>query len=112
MRSVKSSVQGWQSAAARLAVLIIIVQALGLRAGWSQETVQPRIDEEFAKQEKVYHRRGAGTYTANRGLSSYAEVLPTSFCDALGRLGNSDRWLDIGAGEGHAILDYYAPQDD
>ncbi len=113
MGSVKSSVQGWKAAAARLAVLIVIVvQALGLGAGWPQEPVQPRIDEEFAKQEKIYRRRGAGSYTTNRGLSDYAEVLPTGFCDALGRLGSSDRWLDIGAGEGQAILDYYAPQGD
>ena len=110
--SVISSVQGRKAAAARLAVLIIIVQALGLGAGWPQEPVQPRIDEEFAKQEKIYRRRGAGSYTTNRGLSDYAEVLPTGFCDALGRLGSSDRWLDIGAGEGQAILDYYAPQGD
>jgi SAM-dependent methyltransferase len=40
----------------------------------------------------------------------YAEVLPSGFCDALGRLGSSDRWLDIGAGEGQAILDYYTQQ--
>jgi SAM-dependent methyltransferase len=26
----------------------------------------------------------------------------------LGSLGSSDRWLDIGAGDGQAILDYYA----
>jgi SAM-dependent methyltransferase len=86
------------------------VQSLG--ASWAPEPVQPRIDEEFAKQEKIYRRRGAGSYTTNRGLSSYAEVLPSGFCDALGRLGSSDRWLDIGAGEGQAILDYYAPQGD
>ena len=41
-----------------------------------------------------------------RGTSS------SGFCDALGRLGSSDRWLDIGAGDGQAILDYYAPEDD
>jgi hypothetical protein len=113
MYSVKSSVKGWKAAVARLAVVIgIIVQPLGLGAGWAQEPVQPRIDEEFAKQEKIYRRRDAGSYTTNRGLSSYAEVLPTGFCDALGRLGSSDRWLDVGAGEGRAILDYNAPQDD
>ncbi len=86
------------------------VQSIG--AGWVQEPVQPRIDQEFAKQEKIYGRRGAGSYTTNRGLLSYAEVLPSGFCDALGGLGSSDRWLDIGAGEGQAILDYYAPRDD
>ena len=113
MRSVKWSVQGWNTAAACLAVVIVLVaQSLGMEAVWTQEFPQPRIDEEFAKQEKIYRRRDAGSYTANRGLSGYAEVLPTGFCDALGRLGGSDRWLDIGAGEGQAILDYYAAQGD
>ena len=116
MGSVKSSVKGWKTAATRLAVLIVIVvQALGLAAGWPQEPAQPRIDEEFAKQEKIYRSRGADVprgYVTNRGLSDYAELLPTGFCDALGRLGSSDRWLDIGAGAGQAILDYYAPEDD
>ena len=77
--------------------------------------LQPRIDEEFAKQEKIYRSRGADVpsgYVTNRGLSDYAELLPSGFCDALGRLGSSDRWLDIGAGDGQAILDYYAPEDD
>src|SRR5689334_23851928 len=103
MRSVKSSTQGWNTASALLAVvMIIVVQSLGLRAGWPQEPVQPRLDQ----------RRGAGSYTTNRGLSSYAELLPTGFCAALGRLSSTDRWLDIGAGEGQAILDYDAAQAD
>ena len=115
MRSVKSSVKGWKTAAARLAVLIVIVQALGLGAVWPQEPAQPRLDEEITKQEKIFRRRGADVprgYITNRGLSDYAELLPTGFCDALGRLGSSDRWLDIGAGAGQAILDYYAPEGD
>jgi len=116
MSSVKFSAKAWNTTATRLAVLIVIVvQPIGPGAGWTQEPVQPRINEEFAKQEKIYRRRGAdvpGSYVTNRGLSDYAEVLPTGFCDALGSLGSSDRWLDIGAGEGQAILDYYAPQDD
>jgi SAM-dependent methyltransferase len=113
MRSVKSSVKGRKAARTRLAVLIAL-QALGLGACSLQEPAQPRIDEEIAKQEKIYRSRGAdvpGGYVTNRGLSDYAEVLSTGFCDALGRLGSSDRWLDIGAGEGQAILDYYAPGD-
>ena len=111
MNLVKSSVKAWKTTAPRLAlVTVMAVQSLGV--GWAQEPVQPRIDEEFGKQEKIYRRRGAGSYTTNRGLSNYAELLPTGFCDALGRLGGSDRWLDIGAGEGQAILDYYAPRDD
>jgi hypothetical protein len=99
-----------------LAVLIVFVlQVLGPGSGSSQEPLQPRIDEEFSKQEKIYRRPGAdlpGSYVTNRGLSAYAEVLPSGFCDALASLGSSDRWLDIGAGEGRAILDYYAPQAD
>jgi hypothetical protein len=104
----------WPRAAARLAVLIVIIQALGLRAGWSQESVQPRIKEEFLEQEKIYRSRGADgrrVYTTDRGLSRYAELLPSGFCDALGRLGSSDRWLDVGAGQGEAILDYFLPED-
>src|ERR687897_456867 len=113
MRIVNSSVPRWQAAAARLAVVIVIIQALGLRAGWSQEPVQPRIKDEFLEQEKIYRSRGADgrrVYTTDRGLARYAERLPSGFCDALGRLGSSDRWLDIGAGEAQAILDYYAPE--
>ena len=114
MRTVNSSVPRWQTAAARLAVVIVIIQALGPRAGWSQEPVQPRIKEEFLEQEKIYRSRGADgrrVYTTDRGLSRYSELLPSGFCDALGRLGSSDLWLDIGAGQAQAILDYYLPED-
>jgi SAM-dependent methyltransferase len=110
MRSVKWSVKGWKAAGTGVAVLIVL-EALGLEAGWPQEPAQPRINEEIAKQEKIYSSRSAAVpsgYVTNRGLSDYAELLPSDFCDALGRLGSSDRWLDIGAGEGQAILDYYA----
>ena len=113
MQTVNSSVRRWQNAAARLAVLILIILALGLRAGWSQEAVQPGINEEFLEQEKIYRSRGADgrrIYTTDRGLSRYADRLPSGFCDALGGLGSSDRWLDIGAGQGQAILDYYLPE--
>jgi hypothetical protein len=114
IHSVKSSVKGSKAAGARLAVLLVIaLQAFGVRAAWPQETAQPRIEKQLEKQEKIFSRRGADVprgYVTNRGLSLYAELLPSGFCDALGRLGSSDRWLDIGAGEGQAILDYYAPQ--
>ena len=53
MRTVKPSVQGWKTTAARLAVLLIIVQALALRVGWSQELAPPKLDEEFSKQKKI-----------------------------------------------------------
>src|SRR5689334_5510952 len=110
MTSVKLSAKARNITACVAALIVTAVQSLG--AGWVREAVQPRIDEQFTKQEKIYRRRGSGSYTTNRGLLDYAEVLPTGFCDALGRLGSSDRWLDIGAGEGQAILDYYAPRGD
>ena len=75
---------------------------------------QPRLDEEIAKQEKIYRSRGAdvpGGYVTYRTLSAYAELLPSGFTGRLRRLGSGDRWLDIGAGGGHAILDYYAPEN-
>jgi hypothetical protein len=113
-RSVKSSVQEWGAAAVCLvSVLAIVVQLLGLGAGWPQDIAPPQLDEEIAKQEKIYHRRDTDVpagYVTNRGLSDYAELLPSGFCDALGRLGSSDRWLDIGAGAAQAILDYYAAE--
>jgi SAM-dependent methyltransferase len=116
MRSVKSSLKGWKTTETRLAVLVVIVlHALGLGTGWPQEPAQPRIEEEFTKQEKIYRSRGAdvpGGYITNRGLSDYVQLLPSGFCDALGKLGSSDRWLDIGAGAAQAILDYYAPEGD
>jgi SAM-dependent methyltransferase len=116
MGSVKSSVKGWNTAGTRMAVLIVFVaEALGLGAGWTQEPAQPRIDQEIAKQEKIYRSRGAEVpsgYVTSRALSDYAELLPAGFCDALGSLGSSDRWLDIGAGAGQAVLDYYAPADE
>jgi len=111
MPAVKLSVKRRAAATVRLTVGIVMASQL-LGATGVQEPVQPRIDEQFEKQENIYQRRGAGSYTANRGLSKYAEVLPSGFCDALAGLGSSDRWLDIGAGEGHAILDYYAAVGD
>jgi SAM-dependent methyltransferase len=113
MRSVKSSVKGWKTTGTLLAVLIVL-QVLGAGVGWPQEAAPPQIGEERAKQEKIYRSRGDEVprgYVIGRGLSDYADLLPSGFCDALGSLGSSDRWLDVGAGEGQAILDYYAPVD-
>jgi SAM-dependent methyltransferase len=103
-----------KTAATRLAVLIVVVlHALGRGAGWTQEPAQTQIHEEIAKQEKIYRSRGADVpsgYVTNRAFSDYLQLLPSGFCDSLGSLGSSDRWLDIGAGDGQAILDYYAPE--
>jgi len=115
MRSVKSSLKGLNIAHMRLVFLLIVIflHALGLGTVRAQELAPPRLDEEFRKQEKIYRSQGADVpsgYVIGRGLSDYAELLPSGFCDALAKLGSSDRWLDIGAGSGQAILHYYAPE--
>src|SRR5262245_34596374 len=116
MGSVNASLKGWRTAGTGLMVLsVIVLPVLGLGVGWPQETAQPRLNEEIAKQEKIYRSRGAevpGGYITGRTLPEYLELLPSGFCDALGSLGSSDRWLDIGAGSGQAILDYYATEDE
>lgn len=113
VHSIESPVRGWKAALARLS-LVIVTQTLGLPVVWPQEFAQPRIEEETTKQKKIYQSRGAdvpGGYVTNRGLLDYAEFLSSDFCGTLDKLGTSDRWLDIGAGAGRAILEYYAPPD-
>jgi SAM-dependent methyltransferase len=117
MRSVKSSLRGLNIAHMRLLFLLIVIflQALGLGTVRAQELAPPKLDEEFGKQEKIYRSQGADVpsgYVIGRGLSDYAELLSSGFCDALAKLGSSDRWLDIGAGSGQAILDYYTSEAD
>jgi SAM-dependent methyltransferase len=95
--------------------ILIVVQVLGQEVAWPQQAAQPSIDEELSKQEKIYRSQGADVpsgYVTNRTLADYLELLPSGFCDSLGTLGSADRWLDIGAGSGQAILDYYAPEDE
>jgi SAM-dependent methyltransferase len=110
MCSVISSIKERTAAATVFAVLIVVL-ALTTGVGRPQESGQPRIDEEIGKQEKIYRSRGDDVprgYVTGRRLSDYLELLPSGFCDSLGTLGSSNRWLDIGAGSGQAILDYYA----
>jgi hypothetical protein len=72
-------------------------------------------EKEAAKQEAVYQSRGESVpvgYVVDRSLLAYAAALPAGFGQSLASLGPADRWLDIGAGEGKALLDYYAPRYD
>jgi SAM-dependent methyltransferase len=75
----------------------------------------PQPDAERAKQEAVYQSRGENVpsgYVVDRSLLSYASTLLPGFDRALADLGPGDRWLDIGAGQGRAILDYYGARFD
>lgn len=121
------SIRGRQLA--RYAALIVLVLAVGRTAhapaaegaptaqpaARPSARAKPRIDEEFAKQEKIYRSRGTsvpGGYITYRTLEAYTELLPSGFSAELRKLGSGDRWLDVGAGGGQAILDYYAPEYD
>lgn len=94
------------------AIAIVLLALTG--AGRAQQPAPAPIDEEIAKQQKIFDSRGADVpegYITGRSLSSYLQFLP-GFCGSLAALGSSDRWLDIGAGAGQAILDYYAAESD
>lgn len=70
---------------------------------------------EIEKQEAIYRSEGEKTpsgYTVDRTLGNYVDALAAGFDGALARLGPQDRWLDIGAGKGQAILDYFTAKYD
>ena len=79
MGPIKTPMKRWDGVGTRLTV-VIVLQALGLAAGWPQEPAPPRIDQEITKQEEIFRRRGADVprgYITTRGLSDYAELLPS-----------------------------------
>ncbi len=93
-------------------LFLLVLQALWLGMAYSQPVAVPAFKEEAAKQSDIYQSRGEKTpagYVIDRGLSFYTFTLSAEFDRALANLGPTDRWLDIGAGQGQAILDYYAP---
>jgi hypothetical protein len=96
-------------AAAGLAALIVL-QALWMAPVVSQEQTAARYQYEIGKQQEIYRSKGAEQpegYVTHRGLKSYEELLPADFGKALRELESEDRWLDVGACQGQAILDYY-----
>jgi hypothetical protein len=87
----------------------LVLQAACITASASEAPPTPALDPEVAKQRSIYQSRGEAVpqgYVIDRSLLSYAFVLPAEFKQTLASLGPADRWLDIGAGEGRAILDY------
>jgi len=93
-------------------VALLVLQTLWLGTSHSQSPGSPAFDKEISKQEAIYQSQGekvpAG-YVVDRSLLSYASFLSSGFDPSLADLGPTDRWLDIGAGEANAILDYYTP---
>lgn len=95
----------------RLAILLVL-QCLTAGPAWSQNTGEKSFDVERSRQESIYHGRGEQLlegYVIDRSLTAYGHALNDGFADSLAGLGPEDRWLDIGAGQGLAILDYFAP---
>ncbi len=92
----------------RIAALLIL-QILGAQTCYGEAAANPALDEEASKQSRIYQSRGDQVpegYVIDRSLLSYSLTLSADFHRSLAKLGRQDRWLDIGAGEGRAILDY------
>src|SRR5882672_4900830 len=116
-----------KSNAIRLVVLLVL-QTLWMTPVHAQRTpapnkpsaspkpyVNPKLNEELSKQEAIYQGKGDQLnegYVIDRSLLSYVFTLAPEFDRSLSNLGPEDRWLDIGAGMGLAILDYYTPRYD
>lgn len=84
-------------------------------AGNTQKPAGPGLGQALSEQARIYQSRGdvvPAEYVTDRSLLSYAITLLPEFDRSLAALGPTDRWLDIGAGEGQAILDYYGARYD
>ena len=98
-----------------LVVALLGLQGLGAGVLHSQVPPNPPFKEEMSRQDAIYRDRDGKInegYVINRALVAYADALTQEFDRALASLGPEGRWLDVGAGEGHAILDYYTPAYD
>jgi hypothetical protein len=87
---------------------ILAVAGINFPAG----AATPAFDLETSRQQSIYHSRGETRpegYVIDRGLAAYVFALAPGFESAVGNLGPDDRWLDIGAGRGQAMIDYHAP---
>jgi SAM-dependent methyltransferase len=109
----KSGASGHR-AAYRVGTLLALTM-LNLAPALAQESAEQQYKNELLKQQSIYSSKGKDVpdgYVTTRGLENYQELLPAAFPGTLKKLGSRDRWLDIGAGRGQAILDYYAPEYD
>jgi len=99
---------------AKIGMIVLALQVLWPCLLHAQNVQQKKIEEEVLKQDGIYHSKGADVpagYVIGRTLPAYVNALPSEFEQDLANLGASGRWLDIGAGEAQAILDYYDPSE-
>ncbi|MCE9640256.1 MAG: hypothetical protein K8S22_08960 [Betaproteobacteria bacterium] len=97
------------------AAALLILHVLWLPQARAADATAPQFKDELSKQEQIYQSRGEKVpdgYVIDRSLLSYAHTLPPAFDLALALLGPQDRWLDIGAGRGQAVIDYFDPRYD
>jgi SAM-dependent methyltransferase len=90
-------------------IAAIVLYSVLTAAAQAEPVAGASIEDEASRQAGIYASRGANVpegYVLDRSLLSYTIILPSEFKHTVARLGAQDRWLDIGAGEGRAILDY------
>lgn len=91
-----------------LGTMLVLASAAATRAGESAP-VADKIQQEMVRQQDIYRSRGPATpsgYTLDRALATYARGLNAGFLRTLAAMSATDRWLDIGAGEGRAVIEY------
>ena len=96
-------------------IVLLIVQALWPASSSAADAERAGFDDALTKQEQIYRSRGESRpdgYVIDRSLLSYVYTLSAGFDRALAALGATDRWLEIGAGRGQAVLDYFAGKID
>lgn len=91
------------------AIGLLALQAASAGAAQSEPPRVRTFSEEASRQAAIYRSVGEQVpegYEVGRSLLSYTVILSPEFRHSLAALGANDRWLDIGAGEGRAVLDY------
>jgi hypothetical protein len=95
-------------------IILTLVALMACAGAFAQTPDAARIQDEAGRQRRIYESKGADVpagYVITRGLAAYTSALPPGFEQDLARLSANARWLDIGAGEGQAILDYLNSAD-
>ncbi|MGQ0525149.1 MAG: hypothetical protein ACT4P8_16005 [Betaproteobacteria bacterium] len=95
--------------------LVLFAFSLHPTSVHSASPAPPSFADETSRQNAIYGTRGENVptgYVVDRSLLAYASFLSAGFDRSLAKLGPTDRWLDIGAGRGFAVLDYYTDRYD